>query len=112
MNKQQLSYNRPYINNNDRIANNRWLKFEVENTHHPACRSRVEQWSEEITIQLFETLHSAYHRVFGNGLLQENLSQLVNINGRVLSDKFKKDLHELISMDDNYVYKDWIRIKR
>ena len=107
-----MPYQRPYVNNADRVGNGLRSKGKPETRHHPACSSRVEKDSENITVQLFDSLHQAFHRVFGNGLIQENLAQLININGEVLSERYKKDLHELIAMNDNYVYKDGIRVKR
>jgi len=113
MTKQQLDYFRPYINNKDRISNWAKPKSHSTNRHHPACRSRVEKESQNHTIELFELIiHRPFHQVFGNGLFQENLEQLIRIQWWVLSDKYKKDLLEVINMQDNYVYKDGLYIKR
>lgn len=110
MNKQQLII--PYINNNDRVNNGAKRKWKVENMHHPVPKCRLEEWSREELVALFMDFHTAYHRVFGNAVFQEQLHQLLKINDSVLSDGYKKDLKEVISMEDNYIYKNGIYVKR
>ena len=113
MGRKKWQWHRPFINNQDRIESGHKPKLDKQiDRHHPACRSRVEQMSDNITNALFQELHRPYHRVFGNALMQEALLQLLKINWPVLSDNYKKDIQELIDMHDQYVYKDGIYIKK
>ena len=105
-------YHRPYINNADRIWNGAKPKDIKENEHHTPPKSRLEKESEQYTQRLFYTIHANYEWFAGNALMQEAMAQLVNINWVALSDNFLRDIHELINMQDDYVYRDWIWIKR
>ena len=107
-----MPYQRPYVNDVDRIGNGARFRWQRENRHHTPPKSRMEENSREIKTKLYIHLHNPYTTVFGNWLMQENLEQLVRINGEALSENFLKDIHELIAMQDEYVYKDGIYIKK
>ena len=112
MAKQQLGYFRPYINNEDRLNNGAKIKWNPENKHHTPPRSRLEKYSEEYTQTLYMNIHSNYEWFAWNALMQEAIEQLLRINWVALSDKFKKDLQEIINMSNEYVYREWIYIKK
>lgn len=107
MNAQQLDYFRPYINSAEDTKKRR-----PEDIHHIVPSSRNKDGRNWPTIVLYQDLHKAYHRVFGNALFQEALEQMLHINAPALSDKYKKDLIEVMQMQDEYVYKDGLYIKR
>lgn len=104
-------YCRPYINDEDRKMNGAKFKGQRENEHHTPPRSRLEKESEQYTQKLHMNLHANYEWCVGNALMQEAIEQLLRINWVALSDKFKKDLYEIINMSNEYVYKDWIYIR-
>lgn len=99
----------PYLNDEDFWHQKTGRK---QTRHHIVPSSRCDKWSDNKTIKLYENLHNAFHRVFWNAIFQEQLEQLLKINWPVLSDKYKKDIQEILEMDDKYVYRNGIRIKR
>lgn len=108
---QKKLYHRPYINDEDRKANGAKFRWQRENEHHSPPRSRLEKESLQYTQRLHANLHMNYEWFAGNALMQEAIEQLLRINWVALSDKFKKDLYEIINMSNEYVYKDWIYIR-
>lgn len=112
MQRQSETVNLPYLNKQDREDNGARYKPLEENRHHLVPRSRVDPWSDNVVIKLFTNLHDNYHWLFGNAVFQEALAQMLKINWPVLSDKYRKDLEEVINMSDDYVYRNWIYLKR
>lgn len=108
MSKQQLSFIPP-INDEDN-----WLTKNNKNTnrHHIIPKYRTPWEKDTPTIRLYQDLHNAFHRVFGTGVFQEQIEQLLKINWPALSDKYRKDIEEVINMSDDYVYRNGIYIKR
>lgn len=81
----------------------------VENVHHILMLSRG--WSNEDCnkVKLFVPLHDAFHRVFWNGTIQEQLFQLMWINSKWLTDEFKKDVMKILKeSDQEYYYKNGV----
>lgn len=104
--------NMPYLNKQDRASNGARHKDIEENKHHIVPSSRLVAGSDNVVVKLFTNLHDNYHWLFGNAVIQEALQQMLKINWPVLSDKYRKDLEEVINMSDSYVFKNWIYIKR
>jgi hypothetical protein len=102
----------PYLNNEDRLARGAKPNDKPTSSHHILPKSRVEKYSRNCRVQLTENFHNCRHWVNGNAIVQEALEQFYKINWPVLSDKYKKDLRELINAQDEYVYKDGIYIKK
>lgn len=105
-------YFRPYINKNDREQNFGSERDWISDKHHIIPSSRNVNGRNWPTIELYQTLHRSYHRLFGNAVFQEALAQMLKINWPVLSNRYKRDIEEIMNMNNEYVYKDWIRIKK
>lgn len=106
------NYFRPYINNQDREENWGRPRLRTSDNHHIAPSSRTYNWKDWPTIELYQTIHRAYHRLFWNAIFQEAIEQLLKINWFILTERYKKDIQEVMNMNDDYVYKNWVRIKK
>lgn len=98
-------YFKPYINLED------WKRNERENIHHIYPTSRWWANVYDNKVRLYQWVHDALHRLFGNGTPQDNIKHLVNIVSSSLTQESQHDLYKILSIDDNqYRYKKWIRI--
>lgn len=99
-------YSRPYINKEDGDR-----KREEEN-HHILAKSQWGTNQKENRIKLYSPVHFALHRLFGNWTPIDQLHQLLTINGKALTDEFKKDILTILKESDKeYYYKNGIYIK-
>ncbi len=77
---------------------------EFETVHHRLCRSRggSNEWVNKI--KLYASLHEARHRVFGNGTVDEQLMQLLDIRWPWLSREFRQDILNILKETDAEYY--------
>lgn len=99
-----IDYMKPFLNKDE--ASRKEL---TENVHHILARSRW--WSNEDCnrIKLFVPVHDSFHRVFGNGTVQEQIFQLLWISSKWLTEEFKRDILKVIrESDQDYYYKEGV----
>jgi len=95
---------RPFINKEDGNSTK-----EIQNCHHILPTSR--QWSNYYNnkIMLYQSVHDALHRMYGNATPREQLLQLLFINSKALSAEFKSDILKVLEeTDDEYYYENWV----
>jgi len=97
------NYCKPYYNKADW-----WWRSEKETRHHMIPTSRNWPDIEENKEKLYQTIHDALHRLFGNGTPVENLRRLWEIQSKVFSEAFKKELFHMLSSDDQWYYERWV----
>lgn len=108
MQAKKWDYIRPYINSSDGKP-----KSYIENVHHIYPTSRLWSQIEDNKVRLYESLHNARHRVYGNATPIEQLDQRLHINYTALSKEFIKDFLALIqTSEDEYYYKNGIYLKK
>lgn len=103
---------RPYINKKDREDHGAKYRNYSESIHHILATSIGWANIEQNKIELFDNLHIAHHRLYGNLPPDRQLQQRLRINGKVLTDEAIQWLKELLAKDDIYWYKNWVRVKK
>lgn len=103
---------RPYINKEDRKENGAKYRNYNESVHHIVATSIGWANINENKIHLFDNLHIAHHRVYGNLPPHKQIEQRLKINGKVLSPSIYEHIQDILANDDKYRYKDWVRVRK
>lgn len=91
------------------IAGHIWTDQSVNQKHLlKMCKilAKSRGWSNEDLNkkQLFIPLHDAFHRVFWNGTIQEQIFQILWISSTWLTNEFKRDMMKILKESDQEYY--------
>lgn len=103
---------RPYINKQDRAEH--WAKYKnyAQSIHHILATSIGWANIDENKIQLFDNLHVAHHRMYGNLPPHKQIEQWLKINWKVLSPSVYEHIQNILANEEEYRYKDGVRVKK
>ena len=79
------------------------------NRHHLMPKSRWGLDNNANILRMWKVVHSALHTLFDNSTPTEQIESLVNINSKVFTKEFTKELFEVLY--DNKIeeiYKNWV----
>lgn len=92
----------PYVN----TASDHYQR-RPETCHHILAQSRAGTSVKDNKIKLYDNFHNAFHTVFGNLNIREQLSKILSISNTAITEDFKQDIFKILKeTEDDYYYKD------